>query len=102
MKFSDTTVLHGCAKVVGKFVNRQIKKAERKHNYFRNFIVHQRKGGIHAIYRSIMDAFGYYRVTGLSPKIVCRQKMPGPPVQLVAFLLKRSESMKRYYSFCVD
>jgi hypothetical protein len=38
---------------------------------YRNFSIHQRKGGIHAIYRSIMDAFGYYRVTGLSPKIIC-------------------------------
>jgi hypothetical protein len=31
-------------------------------------MVHQKKGGIHAIYRQIMDAFGYFRVTGLSPK----------------------------------
>jgi len=27
------------------------------------------KGGIHAINRSIMDAFGYFRVTGLLQKI---------------------------------
>jgi len=26
--------------------------------------VHQRKGGIHAIYRSVMETFGWYRLTG--------------------------------------
>ena len=39
--------------------------------HFFNFIIHQRKGGIHAIDRSIMDAFGYYRVTGPLQKIIC-------------------------------
>lgn len=27
-------------------------------DFFRNLIVHQKKGGIHAIYRSIMETFG--------------------------------------------
>jgi hypothetical protein len=35
------------------------------------------KGGIHAINRSIMDAFGYYRVTGLLQKISAGLKARG-------------------------
>ena len=35
------------------------------------------KGGIHAINRSIMDAFGYYRVTGLLQKISAGFKAGG-------------------------
>ncbi len=35
------------------------------------------KGGIHAINRSIMDAFGYYRVTGLLQKISAGVKARG-------------------------
>ena len=31
-------------------------------------MVHQKKGGIHAIYREIIEAFGYYRVAGLLKK----------------------------------
>jgi len=34
---------------------------------YSNFNIHQRKGGIHDIYRSFMEAFGYFRVTGLCP-----------------------------------
>lgn len=33
-----------------------------------NFITHQRKGGIHAIYRIFMETFGWYRLTGLLHK----------------------------------
>lgn len=41
------------------------KPAIRNYSPFRNFITHQKKGGIHAIYRFIMEAFGWYRLTGL-------------------------------------
>jgi len=34
-----------------------------------NFAFHQRKGGIHAIYRYIMDTFGY-SLTGSPGKII--------------------------------
>ena len=29
------------------------------------FMLHQMKGGIHAIYRIFMETFGWYRLTGL-------------------------------------
>jgi hypothetical protein len=45
---------------------------------FHNFILHQKKGGIHAIYREIIEAFGYFRVAGLLKKISAGGK-PGPP-----------------------
>ena len=31
----------------------------------RIFMFHQRKGGIHDIYRIFMETFGWYRLTGL-------------------------------------
>lgn len=33
--------------------------------FLRIFTFHQRKGGIHEIYRSFMDTFGWYRLTGV-------------------------------------
>ena len=44
------------------------------------------KGGIHAINRSIMDAFGYYRVTGLLQKISAGFQVRGHPPRRMAFL----------------
>jgi hypothetical protein len=45
------------------------------------------KGGIHAINRSIMDAFGYYRVTGLLQKISAGFKPRGHPPRRMAFFI---------------
>jgi hypothetical protein len=33
--------------------------------FLRIFTIHQRKGGIHEIYRSFMDTFGWYRLAGV-------------------------------------
>ena len=33
--------------------------------FLRIFTVHQKKGGIHEIYRSFMDTFGWYRLAGV-------------------------------------
>ena len=33
--------------------------------FLRIFTFHQRKGGIHEIYRSFMDTFGWYRLAGV-------------------------------------
>jgi hypothetical protein len=45
------------------------------------------KGGIHAINRSIMDAFGYYRVTGLLQKISAGFKAGAIPLRWNGFLI---------------
>ena len=39
--------------------------------FFISLLLTKEKGGIHAIYRSIMETFGYYRVTGFLHKIIC-------------------------------
>jgi hypothetical protein len=46
--------------------------------FFVNFPFHQKKGGIHDIYRYIMEAFGYFRVTGLVHKNNLRHKCRKP------------------------
>jgi len=45
------------------------------------------KGGIHAINRSIMDAFGYYRVTGLLQKISAGFQVRSHPPRRMAFFM---------------
>jgi hypothetical protein len=41
----------------------------------RKFITHQRKGGIHAIYRIFVETFGWFRLTGFySTKENCDAK----------------------------
>ena len=39
--------------------------SSRTGNFLRIFVIHQRKGGIHEIYRSFMDTFGWYRLAGV-------------------------------------
>ena len=52
------------------------------------FIVHQRKGGIHDIYRIFMGTFGWYRLTGLLHQNIWKThtSVSGHQVYLVAFL----------------
>ncbi len=58
--------------------------------FFPNFITHQRKGGIHEIYRSFMGTPGWFRLTGVrSIKISADQgvRKSHPAICRMAFLL---------------
>ncbi len=57
--------------------------------FFPNFITHQRKGGIHEIYRSFMGTPGWFRLTGVrSIKISAGQgvRESHPAICRMAFL----------------
>ena len=59
--------------------------------FFRNFILHQKKGGIHEIHRYYMDTFGNFLVSRTVRKNILRL-YAGATINLVAFFIA--------FSFC--
>lgn len=47
--------------------------------FLRIFTFHQRKGGIHEIYRSFMDTFGWYRLAGVRSIKISADLRSGSP-----------------------
>jgi hypothetical protein len=58
-------------------------------HFYSNFTIEQKKGGIHAIYRSIMETFGWYRLTGFIQKNICDVHSSKPLIFFSGFFLKQ-------------
>jgi hypothetical protein len=54
-----------CVSAYSFFITKRYKKDGFSFIFCLNFMPHQKKGGIHDIFRIFMETFGWFRLTGL-------------------------------------